>query len=105
MFLFAHPLHAHRHTGQFPRNQSGVGGRVIGAVMAVTAGTFDMNQTNFCRRHTQHLGDALAVGVNALRVRPDRHDVVVELRHRTGWADRAVRLIGPRIGSFQGSLT
>ncbi len=104
VLLLAHPLHAHGHAGQFARDQRGVGRGIVGAVMAVTAGAFDMDAANARRRHAQHLGDALAVGIDALGVGPDRHRAIRELRNGTGRPDRAVRLIGPRIGGLDGPL-
>ena len=82
MLLLAHPLHANRHAGQRARDQRGVGGGIVGAVVAVASGSLDMDQRT------------LAGGtrnISAMRLRgPDRrpgvcvHTVMVpsiELRH------------------------
>ena len=37
-------------------------------------------------------------------MRPYRHRTIDQLRHGTGRTDRSVRLIGPRIGRFDGLL-
>ena len=57
VLLLAHPLHANGHAGQRARDQRGVGRGIVGAIMAVAAGAFDMDQANACRRHAQHFGD------------------------------------------------
>ena len=59
VLLLAHPLHADRHAGQRARDQRRVGRGIVGAVMAVAAGAFDMDAANARRRHAQHFGDAL----------------------------------------------
>ena len=97
VLLFAHPLHAHRHAGQFPRNQGSIGRGIVGAVVAVTAGTLDMDQVDARRRHAKHFGDARPVRINTLGMGPDRHRVVDRLRDRTGWADRRMHLERPRV--------
>ena len=84
---------------QCARDQRSVGCGIVGAVVAVAAGAFDMDAADARRRHPQHLRDRLTVGINALRMGPDRHRTVGQLRDRAGRPDRAVRLIGPRIAS------
>src|SRR5258705_245048 len=76
----------------------------VGAVRVIAARAFDVDQANAGRRHAQHLRDALTIGIDALRMRPYRHRTIDQLRHGTGRTDRPVRLIGPRIGRFEGLL-
>ena len=73
MLLLAHPLHANRNARQCARDQGCVGRGIVGAIVAITAGALDMDQTHACRRHAQHLGDALAIRIDALGMGPDRH--------------------------------
>ena len=46
---------------------------------------------------------ALAVGIDALGVGPDRHRAIGKLRDGAGRPDRSVHLIGPRIGGLDAS--
>ena len=105
VLLLAHPLHAHRarraararsarHRPRHRRRRCGRSSRSPRHGCSADAG----------RRHPQHFRDALAIGIDALRVRPHRHRAVDELRHGAGRPDRAVRLIGPRIGRLDGLL-
>ena len=94
MLLLAHPLHANGPARQRARNQSRVGGCVIGAVVSVTPGPFHVDTAHLLDRHAQHLRNRLPVGVDALGVRPHRHCAVLELGNCAGGTDGRVRLIG-----------
>ncbi len=87
MFLLAGPLHAHGNTGQRARDQGRVRRGVVGAVMAITSGSLDMDQADARQRHPQHLRDALAIGIDTLGVGPDRHGIIDRLRDGAGRAD------------------
>ena len=52
-------------------------------------------------RHAEHLGDRLAVGIDALRMRPDGQPLVLHQRDGAGRSDRAVDLIGPGEGRLE----
>ena len=94
MLLLAHPLHANGPARQRARNQSRVGGCVIGAVVPVTARPFHMDAPHLLDRHAQHLRNRLPVGVDALGVRPHRHCAVLKLGNCAGGTHGRVRLIG-----------
>ena len=97
VLLLAGPLQAHRAARHRPRQQRRVGGGIVGAVVAVAAGALGMDAAHLLLRHPHHLGDGVAVRIDALRMGPDRQRVVVELRHRAGRPDRAVRQIRARV--------
>ena len=104
VLLLAHPLHPHRAAGQGGGQQGGIGRGVVGAVVAVAAGALDMDAAHLLGRPAQHLGDRLAVGIDALGVGPHRQQpVLVLLRHGAGRADRPVQQIGPGIAGLQAS--
>ena len=100
MFLLARPLHAHGHAGHRVRDQRRIRRGIVGAVMAIATGALDMDQVDTRRRHLQHLRNALTVRIDALRVGPNRHCAVRELRDRAGRPDRPMRLIRPRVAGF-----
>ena len=82
MLLFAHPLHAHRAAGDRAGNQRGVGGSIVGAVVAIAAGAFHVDAAHLFRRQSQKFGNGLAVRIDPLRVAPDRDAAVVRPRNR-----------------------
>ena len=97
MLLLAHPLHAHRRARQRPRDQRGVGRRIVGAVMAVAAGPLPYGcSARFSGGSRSISAMRLAIGIDALRVRPHGHQPLLEYGDRAGGSDRAVHLIGAR---------
>ena len=98
VLVLAHPLHAHRLPGQRARQQRGVGGDVVGAVVAVAARAFDVDAAHPVGRHLQQLGQRSAQRIDALAVGPDRVAAAVLLRRprRTGRSRRASGRAGGR---------
>ena len=101
MLVIAHPLDAHRATGYRAREQRRIKRHVIGAVMAVAARPLRMDAADGRFVHLQHLGEILAQRKDALGVRPYRQLAVIELRHRAGWADRAMHDVRLGVGRLQ----
>ena len=101
MLLLAHPLHAHRPAGQSAREQSRVGCRIVGAVVAVAARAFHVDAAHLLLGKAQHLGDRLAQREHALRVRPDGQRIAIERSDGAGRPDRAVHLVGTAIHGLQ----
>ncbi len=97
VLLLAHPLHAHRPSGQRAREQRRVGGGIVRGVVAVAARAFDVDAMHAPGRHAEHLGERVAQRVDALTVRPHRHRVVLEEAHGARRADRRMHLIGTAI--------
>ena len=64
------------------RDQGGIEGGVIGAVVAIAAGAVDVVGADRIGRQTQHLGHVALERVHALAVRPDRHVAILEPRQR-----------------------
>jgi hypothetical protein len=79
----AHPLQPHRPAaGRRPRQQRGIEGNVVGAVMAVAARAFRMNAVNLVRRQLERHDEVAAQRENALAVGPHRHLAAGKLRDR-----------------------
>src|ERR1051325_8534333 len=77
-----HPLHAHRPAGGGAREQRRVERNVVGAVVPVAAGAFRMDAADVAVAHPERLGEPGPVRKDALRMRPDAHFAVFELRER-----------------------
>ena len=58
-------------------NQRRIRRRVVGAVVAVAAGPFHMDDAHALQRHGEHFGDRLAIGIDALGMRPYRQAVLI----------------------------
>ena len=94
MFLFAHPLHANGAAGQCTGDQSGVCRGIVGTIMSIAARAFDVDAAHLLRPHLQHLRDGIAIGINALRMRPDGQVFALELGDGAGRPNRPMNLIG-----------
>ncbi len=92
--VVAHPLQPHRAAGHRAREQRGVDRDVVGAVVAVAAGSFRMHAADRIGRHLQRLDQLAAQREDALRMRPHRHLAVLEFGERARGPDRAVRHVG-----------
>src|SRR6185436_21020872 len=71
MLVLAHPLDAHR-TPHRAREERGVAGRVLGAVLAVGAGAVHVDEADLLPRKAEDPGEPLAIAVRRLGRRPDR---------------------------------
>src|SRR2546421_12730815 len=96
--LLTHPLQPDRVPGDMACDQCRVGGSIIGAVVAVTAGAFHVDATYLVRWKIEHFGNRLSVGIDALRMRPHRQVSVPELRDRARRTYRGVRDVRARKG-------
>lgn len=102
MLLLAHPLNAYRLAGNFAGDERGIASRVVGTIVSVTARPFHVDDMDPFFGHRQHFGDSLAVGKDPLCVRPDvQCPIRLHLRDGAGRADRAVDLVGPRVGRLE----
>ena len=87
MLLLAHPLQTHRLPGNGAGGKRCIGGNIVGAVVPITAGAFDVDAAHAFEREAEQLGEGLAQRVNALAVCPYGHAVVFPKRHGTGGSD------------------
>ena len=104
MFLLARPVNADGATGKGARDQRCIGRRVVGPIVAVAAGTLDMDHADIHLVHAQHLCDGLAVGIDALGVRVDGQFLAVHERDGAGRADRSMDYVRPGKGGPEGAL-
>ncbi len=93
VFVFAHPLQPdgrsrHRHC-----HQSGIGGGVVGPVVAVAARAGCTNQVDFFGFQAQHFGQRVPKRVDALTVRPDVQRSFLVQSHAARRTDGAVHLV------------
>jgi hypothetical protein len=82
MLVLAHPLHPDWPVRQRHRDNGGVRAGIVGAVVTVAAGAFDMDAVHLVLRHRQHVRDGVTERVNALAMRPDGHARAVEQADR-----------------------
>ena len=99
-FVVAHPLQLDRSAVGGARQQRGVAGGVICAVVAVAAGAFYMGAGHVGNGGLERLRQISAQRKHALAVRPDLILAVFELRHCSRRADGAMRLKRARILGF-----
>ena len=112
MFLLAHPLHAHRPPRHRKGDQRRVRRRVIGAVVTIAAGTFQMDAAHLLGGKLHHLGDRLPQRIHPLSMAVHGERAVAELGDRTARTDRAMHLVvpperrldRPRLGHYRGRL-
>ncbi len=102
VLVLAHPLHAHRATGNRAREQHRVGSDVVGAVVAVAARALDVDAAHLVGRRANELGERVAQRVDALAVGPDDIAAVGEAGDRARRPDRAVHLVRPLVARGQG---
>ena len=94
----ARPLHAHRPAAGGLRQQHSVERDIVGGVVAVAAGAFEMLDRDVLRRQFQDQREIVAQEIDALAVGPDMDAVLaVPLRHRAGGRDRRMRNVGADI--------
>ena len=90
--LLVRPVHAHRPARHRARQQRGIEGHVVGAVVAVAARALRVDDADRIRRNLQRLGEIAAQRERPLRVRPHRELAVLPLRQRAARPDRGVGL-------------
>jgi len=101
--ISARPLHAHRTPVRGSRQQHCVECDVVGAIVAIAAGAFDMFDRDVVARNFQHQRKIGTQQIDALTMGPDLHPVAIPLRHGARRRDRAVRDIGTGILLFNGA--
>ena len=100
-FFLASPAHADRLTRLLHRDDRGVGRRIIGAVVAVTARALHVMDDDRGRLELERLRQGRAQRINALAVGPNRQLAVLVKRKAARGRDRRVREIAARIRSLQ----
>ncbi len=90
-------MQPHRPPIDGTRQHGGVEGSVVGAVVTVAAGAFDVDAADVARLQTERPGDGGTQRKDALAVGPNRKLAVLELGHRAAGRDRGMRLIGPMV--------
>ena len=96
--VIAHPLQAHRPSGNGAGQQCRIEGHIVSAVVPVTARAFGVNTANRIGIELQRLGKVALEREHALRMAPHRQPAVVEFGDRTRRADRGMRQIGSSVG-------
>jgi hypothetical protein len=100
--VLARPLQAHRQARREPREQRRVERDVVGAIVAVAAGTLRVLHDHLLLGHAQHQRDFLAQVVDPLRVRPDLERAALQPRERARRPDRGVA--DERLAVFRGEV-
>ena len=70
VLLLARPLQTDGAAGNLARDQGGVGGHVIGAVVAIAAGALRVDAAHPLKRQADEFGQGALEGEDALGVRP-----------------------------------
>ena len=92
----AHPLHAHRPAHR-AREHRGVGGRVVGAVVAVAAGGFHEDHPDALGRQAEQPGQGAPQLEDPLAPGPDRRLARAHVGDAAGRPDGGVQLEGPAV--------
>ena len=95
-FLLPPPAHADRTAGQAQRDHCRIGGRVVGAIMAVAARPLNVAHRNRRGIELEHARKRRAQRIDALAVRPHRQMPIAIKRQRTRGRDRGMREMAAR---------
>ena len=100
----ARPLHAHRPAAGRFRQQHRIERDVVGGVVAVASGAFEMFDGDVLDGNLEHQRHVGAQQIDALAVGPDMDAVAGPLRDCAGWRHRSMCDIGADILPFDRAL-
>ena len=96
-------MHPHRPARKCGRNESGIGSGVVRRIVTVAARALHVDAAHTLFGQTQHFGDRLAQGIDALSMRPDGQHPVLQQTDRAGRTDRRMHLVWPMVVGCNGA--